>query len=253
MNCNVSVQDIKLFYYLHAVKIALIEQIKRDVYAHLRKKTLYTKLRRLEKRGFLKSTTVTEKRKKVYFLSKEGFSQIEEKESQKRKELKSDSIAHDLGLVDIRHAFKSCPRVLKYLTENEAQTWKQDSLMSPFLEVHSDAVIKVSFPKGNFYLGIEYECSYRSKNRLQRALKRYYSKPEILAVLYILLSKRRRNSLMGEEKRLFSDSPSKIFYSLLEDLMAKNLISLVNSRGEKLQFEKAKNSLLKNKKGSKNK
>ena len=100
----ISKVDIEFLKYLHSVKVASYEQASRDIYHGLKSNSVAKRLRKLENNKLIegyRSRTIRHG-KKVVSLTKKGFSEFVAKGEEQRIEIKSDSVEHDLSLVDIR-------------------------------------------------------------------------------------------------------------------------------------------------------
>ena len=88
-------------------KVALLEQINRDIYNYDRIKSLRERISLFEKLNYIQR--VAEPlyfNKKIVSLTLKGFNKFISPNNKRRIELKSNSVYHDLGLVDIRYYFQ---------------------------------------------------------------------------------------------------------------------------------------------------
>lgn len=122
---NIDERDLRLFFYLHAVKVATYEQIQRDIYPDICLDAAGLRIRKLEDTKFvdIQSNRLLMKGKRSVCLRKNTFDDFVRKGGELRIELKSDAIKHDLTLVDIRNKFLHSKKTLDYQTENQIQTW----------------------------------------------------------------------------------------------------------------------------------
>ena len=231
--------DKRLFTYLASVKVALIEQIERDIpHQYKNRPSLVCKLWRLRKRGLLSAQySRMHDGKKVLCLTKKAFDKYLSNGLEVRKQLKSDKVDHDLDLVDIRYCFNQSKLVTQILTENDLQTWPeyyQRDEIRAFVKINSDSAINVQFPNGSFWIALEYESTAKNKSRYASLFQNYYAHEEVTAVIYVCQSKSILNKLMKEEKDFIGDNRRKFFYKTLEDLKQDRTMTFTNGLSEKL-------------------
>lgn len=232
---EVTERDIDLFHYLHERKVATIEQIGRDCYLKLARAGLYKRLLRLEKehliQGFISTATDG---KKVYHITKYCFKKyVQQKVAVKRKELKSDAIRHDLGLVDIGHVLSKSNLVTQYQTENSLQTWPISLLgevYEPFVRNSSDAAIELTIDGVTVYFALEYEIALKNKQRYHEIIRNYYNESGITRVLYVLKDESSIKFLMEQEKEVDEAKRGKFFYTSYEKLVQEQNMNFTNSQ-----------------------
>lgn len=233
-------QDLILFKYLFVNKIARLDQIKRDILPEVKIKTLSWRLRRLEKAGFLVGKyEFTRRARKLYSISKKAFDEFVSNGDEREKVLTSNSHRHDLDLVDIQTRFKQSSKVLKYYPENFLQAWR-DEIEDPALlgisKVRCDGAVKVGLFNGNYWVGIEYECSERSTLRYEEKLRRLYDDDGPIAVLYICRDKALIRKIMNIEKKRFPTQRPVLYYTTIDEVMHKKEFSFTNREGVNISF-----------------
>ena len=104
-----SPKDRELFRYLHQAKVATVEQINRDIYQHPKINTVYWRLLLLQKLGLVRSCHHHALgKKKVVSLTERGFKEFVADGTERTVELKSQTLLHDLALVDVKfHLLRS--------------------------------------------------------------------------------------------------------------------------------------------------
>lgn len=221
-NLILSEWDKKLFVYLHQRKVALMEQINRDLPKFKDINSTRIRLYKLKKAGFLKAHYSNDHPKKIALsITKKTFSDFINNGDCIRKELGSGKVEHDLALVDIRHIISKSEQVKQYLSENELQsfdTYYSGKTFSPFIRLRTDAVIEHRPRDISYWVAIEYEASKKSLGRYKELLRSYYSAVDIPAVLYICESNQIQNMIMREEKLLKPKEGFKFYYKTLEEL-----------------------------------
>ena len=118
--------DHGLFNYLFLHKIAKPQQINRDVLGTVSKTSLYRRLRRLQKGGYIESVSHYPSRRPIqlFSLANKGIRTYigNDNSDHLRMQFRSNSIIHDAQLVDIKFKFTQFKMVKEYLTENEIRS-----------------------------------------------------------------------------------------------------------------------------------
>ena len=233
-------KDETFFGYLHQVKIATLLQINRDIYGYEKFRNMYERIATLERVGLLtQACHVALPKQKLVTLSRKGFDEFVSTGSERVVELRSDSIAHDVKLVDIRHRLLGSEKVIEYHTENTLQTWPEclrSNELRPYVEARCDAAIKARFPTGEVFLAVEYEASRKFSSRIGEAIGKYYNTEEIPAVLYVCADEDILRAHMQEEKRNFSKYDPRIYYKTLENFFHDQTLAFKNRDGETLRL-----------------
>ncbi|POB14799.1 hypothetical protein [Halobacteriovorax sp. DA5] len=233
---EINQKDVDFFFYLHSVKASRTDQIGRDAYPHLGRWALYKRLQRLEQTGLIQGQiSASSNYKKVFSITRKAFKRYLSSTDVKRKELKSDAIKHDTGLVDIRHAFLRVERVSKFIPENSLQTWPSTYFgeeITPFIECGSDGVIEVTIGDRSVFLAVEYELSLKSNVRYQDLVAKYYSKGQVPRVLYIVETQTDLDKIMSIEKQADKKERAKFFYTTFDKLVQKQVVKFKNWKGE---------------------
>lgn len=235
----VLLKDIELFRYLHALKVAKISQIQRDL-RYDSVKTLYSRVSQLDAAGYLE--TYMHRRlgkQKLVSLAPKGFKEYFSTEDALRCELKSKSVMHDVTLVDIKNRFSQSEKIDVYHTENTLQTWlkfKRESETKPFVEHRCDAMVGVKVSTGLLFLAVEYEASEKAHHRYDNLFFKYYNDEEIPAVIYICESNERMKVLKEIERRGFGNIKPKVFYTTLERFMTSSELSFYAHNGDKIEL-----------------
>jgi hypothetical protein len=233
-------KDESFFSYLHQVKIASLFQINRDVYGYEKFRNVYERVATLERVGLLtQACHVALPKQKLVTLSRKGFDEFVSTGDERVVELRSDSIAHDVKLVDIRQRLLNSEKVIEYFTENTLQTWPErlhSEELRPFVEDRCDAAIKARFPTGEVFLAVEYEASRKFATRIRETIGKYYNTEEIPAVLYVCADENILQAHMQEEKRNFSKYDPRIYYKTIENFFHDQTLAFRNREGETLRL-----------------
>ena len=184
-------RDVLLFEYLHACKVATTKQINRDIFKSSHA-TCYQRIKKYLDRKFLKvvPTDRSLDQSFAYEVTTKGEKIIKAnlRDLISGDRFRSNSVAHDLTLVDIRNILTSKKVVKEYYTDNQIQTYKDfrsEQHLIPAQELQLDALMKLKRGDLNpIWLGLEFESSAKAICRYQDKIRRYYySGPHFL--LYI--------------------------------------------------------------------
>ncbi len=237
----ISKVDIEFLKYLHSVKVASYEQASRDIYHGLKSNSVAKRLRKLENNKLIegyRSRTIRHG-KKVVSLTKKGFSEFVAKGEEQRIEIKSDSVEHDLSLVDIRHRFLQRPKIKRYICENELQTWGKshdDGIYSAFMNLNSDGLVVAEGAENLLFLPIEFDAYHKSNSRYEQFFEKYYSSSEVTIALYVCNSKRIMTQLMKVEEQKANTVHPKFFYILKNDLFENDEFVFKNWKGQQIKL-----------------
>lgn len=232
-------KDEEFFSYLHSIKIATLFQINRDIYRYEKFKSLYKRMAKFEKLGLLtQGCHIAFPKQKLITLSRKGFDEFVGNGDERVVELKSDSISHDVTLVDIRHRLLRAGKVIDYHTENSLQTWRENlnAELRPYVEARSDAAIKAEFSSGKPFLAVEYEANRKFASRIAEVVSKYYNTDEIPAVLYICKDEEIIEHHLREERKNFSQYDARIYYKTLESFSHDQTLAFKNRDGEVLRL-----------------
>ncbi len=247
-NVQIREKDRQLFWYLYENKVALSAQINRDIFSYDKPNSLFVRLIRLERAGWIKTARIFELSppQRGYSLSEKALTEFIGREHLIREDRWSGKVTHDLDLVDIRSAFSQFRNLEFYYTETMllARAAPEDKdILIHFETVHPDAVVRLRFPQGSYRLALEYEASLKYYARYQENLfQKYYRKNEISAVLYIAKSEALLHRIRAYEERYRNEAAltekPKFFYITLNHLKEKFLTQWQTISGETLELEK---------------
>lgn len=234
-------KDIDFFFYLHSLKVANTDQIQRDAYPEEKKWMLYKRLQFFQREGLVLGYTYSDVgQKKLYSLTRKGFLKHLPSSEVKRNELKSDSVQHDLGLVDIRHAMMKLNKVSSYQAENTLQTWPITSLgekYEPFVRCNSDAVVEVSVKEKPYMFALEYELSLKNELRYREIVSKYYMESNIPMVLYVIEESHDLDKIQSIEREADKDKKAKFFYTTFKQLVQERKPTFTNWKKQVMSLE----------------
>lgn len=237
-------RDLALLRYLHKFKVATYEQIHRDIYPEYKLNTVRIRVLKMMKDKFIKGfqDKLFRKGQKVVSLTKLGFEKFLQNGEERRMELKSEAIDHDLELIDVHYHLMQSPKFISYFSENQLQTWgsPDEDDVNNLIKLNNDAIAKISFNKGEIYCAIEYEHSQKSKLKYTTILKKIYNCDDLPLILYVCKDKSIMDKISGLEKEIYADPNPKIFYQLLHEIISGDTFKFYNHHNKYLEFIKHK-------------
>ena len=241
----VTSRDKDLLLYLFQNKIASFEQIQKDIFGGISVWTVYRRLRKLRKAGWIECLPYMdgEKVSSYFNITSKSLEWVRESMEVTGGSLKSDSITHDMRLNDIRRFFLPKERVDAYFTENELATnsdLKENLAVSAYCSARVDAVVRMMGKKGKLcHLGVEYEHTLKSKKRCREKIKNYYLRPYAEVILFIYKGQGIYNCFVNLEKE-FSQrySPPKLFFLDIKKVLSDDTeVVFTNIRGNRVRVK----------------
>lgn len=183
------------------------------------------RLSKLAKSGLIgrKSQYISGRNRSLFESTEFGLKEIKEYllGEVKFRNYKSDSILHDLELVEIAQRLKQLNLVKRINFESELTSYSLDSLdddLLPFSALNSDLAVELYGEDKDELVAFEYERTSKSKKRNSQKLKDYYIRKSIKAVFYICENKAALKSLSDTDNLLFDEfGYSKIYFCLKEE------------------------------------
>ena len=232
--------DLRLFPLLYEQKVMTTKQINRDVYGMKSIRSLSNRLKRFEDAKIIQAGySQVRYPEKVFSLTQKGYKNFIENGEECRIQLKSDSIDHDLALVDIRHRLLKDDIANQFITENTLQTWRcfsDDQRYFPYIGLKCDGVMEVLFSDESVRFALEYEANTKTWARYGDILGRYYRDKSVPFVLFICEGRALMTRIMGAERKQFSKEKPKAFYVELADLLGSDTVELCNRDQGKLRI-----------------
>ncbi len=138
---------------------------------------------------------------------------------------KSDSVAHDICLVDLRSRLEQTKMLVKYLPENVLQAceyFQSSEEFQAFSRLNSDAALVLDTKVGRLNVAFEFECSAKSVSRYVRKMRDYYLSSNIEAVLYVCENVGIERTLRQAELEAAATFDPKIFFCQIEKFQNQN-------------------------------
>lgn len=153
-------------------------------------------------------------------------------------DFKSDSVNHDIGLVDMRTRLEKSKMVVEYFSESVLQScgaFAESEKFRAFSILNSDAALLIQTPKSTYQVALEYEASDKVEARYSKKLVDYYFAPSVDAVLYICGSGRIENLIRKSDFEIGKKFEAKVF-TCLESHAKSDLESLTFSNRDGGKF-----------------
>jgi len=173
---------------------------------------------------------------KLLNLTRRGFNQFVAEGDEKIVELKSESVRHDLALVDIRKCLSAASKIEEFLTENELQTWRRDDELQIYTDYRCDAVVKARFSGELIPFALEYEDAPKAKSRINANIRKYYDDPDISAVLWVCSDEKTQARMIDHEKESCMGEIPKFYYATFSQLLDMNELLFSSRENRCLSF-----------------
>ena len=235
-------RDRNLLEYLFRHKVARIDQIRRDVFNDVNKRYIYKRIEYLRKLDLVtpRAYYVNNKPKLAYQITQNAIGVIAKDFPYKidKAVVKSDSIFHDMGLLDVVEAMKNLELVDTVVHENVLRSCSQledEEDTREFVWLRSDALIYLRGPNYLANVALEYDRIPKSMARYRNKFEHYYRKKKIHAVLFISKNETLLKKLMKVDHEASQGIKSKIYFARYDDVisMPKEL-TFTNYKGGKI-------------------
>ena len=172
-------RDRRLFKYLYENKIASVKQIGRDVFKNCHFSATNRRLRKLQRKGFLKEIALARSTHafKAYSITAKAFDGYLSDQFGKitRRQFESSSPFHDIDLLDIRFSLSGRDKIVDYVTENVLQAGYgglNGLNIDCLIEHYPDAIIRIKVGDKHYDFCLEYEASLKSKDTMRGFFKK---------------------------------------------------------------------------------
>jgi DNA-binding PadR family transcriptional regulator len=221
-------RDVQLFEYLHSCKVATIKQINRDIFQTSRG-TCYQRIKKYQEKKFIKAIGVFQNdiNCHAYEVTPKGEKIIKAnlRDIMSGNRFRSNSIEHDLFLVDIKNIFTTKKMVKSYFTENQIQTYfdfRSEENLQPFQEMQSDACLILQ--KNDYdpiHVALELELSTKAIDRYRQKIRELYYL-NVFGIFYICQDKNLIKKLQKIDEEVRGERRTKIYFSTLEEIFKSN-------------------------------
>jgi hypothetical protein len=225
--CVLSDRDRDLFCRLFENRVMSLRQIQEQCFQGIGFRTVSRRLILLHKNSYLERRRIPGPNGSAYSLYLGTPKSIKAITHTYRYPItseicRSDSIEHDLVLVDLRRRIQKLTSVTNYLTENMLQACKRFSELDatrPFVLNNTDAAILIARKGKNVVAGFEFENSEKAKERYVRKLVSYYADPRSPVIFYVCENERIRSAVVQAEKDMIGNQDPRCFYANLTDVL----------------------------------
>ena len=166
-------RDRLLFKELFENRVMSVDQIRTDIFSKVSQQAISRRLVKLTEYAFIERRTICDlggSKLSVYLNTQKAIKKMcGEYGHRITSELcKSDSVEHDLRLVDLRRRFMTMKCVTKYHTENVLQScheFSDSEDIRPFVIHNTDAVLEIEKNGKKITIGLEFENSEKAFER----------------------------------------------------------------------------------------
>lgn len=223
-------RDKRLLERIFENRVMSISQISAEFFPQLSRQNISRRLVKLKKHGFLDWHVVCPaagNRLSVYSVTQKALGIVRERYRFRivKDFCKSDSVEHDIQLVEVRKRLHALQSVADYYTENMLQACEEFSgkdSMAAFVRNNTDAVLEVRKNGKITVVGLEFERSEKGLDRYAKKLLSYYTDPRTAVILYVCRNAAIQKTLARAEASIMGKGPPRCFYALLENVLQPN-------------------------------
>lgn len=154
---------------------------------------------------------------------------------------KSDSVEHDVELVNVRNRLRALRSVEAYYTENMLQACENFSgtdALAAFRKQNTDVALKIRKNGKTSVVGLEFERSEKAFDRYAKKLFSYYSDSRTAVILYVCRSPAVQRVVARAEESIVGLNRPRCFYALLPDVLQPNEKCIFkNLRGDTITLD----------------
>lgn len=221
-------RDRAIFSEIFENRVMYGEQLHVSHFPGLTRQIVSRRLSRLEELGYLERQYASgpgKRMQSVYSVTPEALKAIAESYRYRitREFVKSDSIAHDLLLVEVRRRMERLKLVTGYYTENMLQAcdWFSDQeAIRPFVQNNADALLEITRSGAKTLVALEFENSEKALERYARKIVSYYTDARTPAIFYVCGSARIAEVVAEAEAAVGGKGSPRCFYSLHADVLS---------------------------------
>ena len=239
-------RDLEILEFLYRFKVANRDQLQREFFENTSLSAFWRRMALLHKVGLIKRAFYEEnlKARRYYSLSKKAFNSVIRDNSsviQSKGKLKSDSLYHDLGLVNIYQMMRNYDNIKAYYSENEIENTKIDGLSDHRLKnlraLKADSLVVCGGKSRDFFFSLEYERTMKSFPRYLGIFRDWIMVSDADAILLICENKGMIEKLKKFEAKEFPSAKPRIFYQTIDHVLEKpSTLIFFCRRGNTLSF-----------------
>ena len=235
-------RDIKLLEFIFKFKAVTFKQIE-QYFFNRDSSTVSKRLTKLRRNGLISVTgkAPTINSSMIFGLTKHGFKRLTMlyPNAFLVERYKSNSLFHDVTLVEVEKVIRSKSNVEFYWPENIIQSsriFSEDDSLSYFREFGFDALIRFKTDSsGSFVFGLEYENSQKGQECYKSKFKRIYSQSRPQAVLYICKDYQIERAIKKAESEIATSQNKKLYFIQYDELTkGEKTLTFENQDGKKI-------------------
>lgn len=211
-------RDFEILQFVFEHRAVSHQQIACSFFNGAHRSTAHDRLSKISKAGYLVKSSILHLGAQTIFyaITNKGvqcFSNLYKYEITSPA-FKSDSVNHDLGLVEIRKRLEKTNMVVEYLSESVLQSCiglAESEKFRAFSILNSDAALAIDTKKHQYQVALEYEISDKQESRYAKKLTDYYFAPSVAAVFYICGNARIENLIRKVDAEVGQKFEAKVF------------------------------------------
>ena len=239
-------RDRHLFVRVFENRVMTLGQIHSEIFSGISRTAVSRRLSKLREYSYLERRVIQSEHGRdisAYLTTSTALKELRGRYSREiTSELcKSDSLDHDVKLVEVRRRLEGLKCVTGYYTENVLQAcdeFKSVDVIEPFVRNYTDAVLEFEKNAHKITVGLEFENSDKGIERYTRKLISYYSDANVPIVLYICAEPFIRRALERAELAVVGQNRPRCFYAMSEDVLGVvDSCTFVNLNGDKITLK----------------
>ncbi len=239
-------RDKQLLVRIFENRIMSVSQIGAEFFQEVARQTFAMRLLKIAHYGFLERKIVCSAEIgdfPAYSITPKALEIVRARYQFKivKEYCKSDSVEHDVELVNVRNRLRTFRSVAGYYTENMLQACEDFSgtdALAAFKSHNTDAALEIRKNGKITVVGLEFERSEKVFERYARKLRSYYSDSRTAVIFYVCRSAAIQRALARAEASVMGSSRPRCFYALLGDVLQPNeKCTFTNLRGDTITLD----------------
>lgn len=234
-------RDLEILQFIFERRVATHQQVSIKFFPSPHRCVAHQRLKKICRTGYLDKKCMYGEKKQILFysLTEKGINVVKKifRYEITSPNCKSDSINHDIGLVEVRKRLEEMSMVVDYLSESLLQSCEElfeSEKFKSFSILNSDAALVIDTKKDQFQVALEYEVSGKAESRYIRKLTDYYLSDKVEAVFYICGNGHIEKLIRSADVIAGEKYAAKVFTCLEENIQKSS---------ENIQFRNRNNSL----------
>lgn len=223
-------RDKQIFVRVFENRVMSRAQIEAEFFSGVARQTFTARLLKLVQYGFLERKVVTSYEVgdfQAYSITPKALEVVRARYPFRivKEFCKSDSVEHDVELVNVRNRLRALRSVAAYYTENMLQACEDFSgqeTFAAFKKQNTDVVLEIRKNGKIAVVGLEFERSEKVFDRYTKKLFSYYSDSSTAIVFYVCRSPAIERVIVRAEAAVMGSNRPRCFYASLEDVLKPN-------------------------------